>query len=281
MVTIKNEIIRVEIIEKGAEIRFVSVNGEQRFWNGDPAFWDGVAPVLFPNCGAMRDDKYTIDGVEYTIPKHGFAKDIDFSVESVSDNSAVFLLTDNPDTLKCYPWHFEFRIKYTLVGASIRVEYDVKNNSESSMYFALGSHEAYYCPEGVEDYDIIFEHKETLKSYLAEEGILLRKADTVLFESDTLPLYDKYFKIDALILTDLKSRFATLRNRKNGKSVSVSFPDCNYLLIWTEPGAPFVCLEPWTAPPSYIDEDYDIKKKEGMMALEPHTHYKKSHIIYF
>ena len=281
MVTIENGTIKVEIIEKGAEIRRVNVNGEERFWNGDPKFWDGVAPVLFPNCGGMRDDKYTIGGVEYTIPKHGFAKNMDFAVESVSGNSATFLLTDTEDTLKCYPWHFEFRIKYTLVAASIRVEYDIKNNSESPMYFALGSHEAYLCPEGVEDYDVIFERKETLKSCLVDEGILYRKTETVLYESDTLPLYNKYFEIDALVLTDLKSRFATLRNRKNGKSVSVSFPDCNYLLIWTKPNAPYVCLEPWTAPPSYFGEGYEIEKKEGMIALEPHTHYKNSHIIYF
>jgi galactose mutarotase-like enzyme len=145
-----------------------------------------------------------------------------------------------------------------LVAGSIRVEYDVKNNSQSPMYFALGSHEAYLCPEGVEDYDVIFERKETLKSVQVEKGIMSRKTETVLFESDTLPLYNKYFEIDALVLTDLKSRFVTLRNRKNGKSVSVSFPDCNYLLIWTIPEAPYVCLEPWTAPPSYLDEDYDI-----------------------
>lgn len=281
MVNLENGILKVEIIEKGAEIRSVTVNGEDRFWNGNPEYWDGVAPVLFPNCGGMKDDKYTLDGKEYTIQKHGFAKDMNFTVESVSGNSAVFLLTDTEDTLKSYPWHFEFRIKYTLVAASISVEYDIKNNSECPMYFGLGSHEAYLCPEGVEDYDIIFERKETLKSIQVEDGILSRKTETVLFESDTLPLYNKYFVIDALVLTDLKSRFVTLRNRKNGKSVSVSFPDCNYLLIWTMPGAPYVCIEPWTAPPSYLDEGYDIKKKEGMTALEPHTHYKNSHIIYF
>lgn len=281
MVTIENGTVKVEIIERGAEIRRVNVNGEERFWNGDPKFWDGVAPVLFPNCGGMRDDKYTIGGVEYTIPKHGFAKNMDFAVESVSGNSATFLLTDTEDTLKCYPWHFEFRIKYTLVAASIRVEYDIKNNSESPMYFALGSHEAYLCSEGVEDYDVIFERKETLKSCLVDEGILYRTTETVLYESDTLPLYNKYFEIDALVLTDLKSRFVTLRNRKNGKSVSVSFPDCSYLLIWTKTNAPYVCLEPWTAPPSYFGEGYEIEKKEGMIALEPNTHYKNSHIIYF
>ncbi len=281
MVTLENGIIKVEILEKGAEIRRVTVNGEERFWNGDPSFWTGVAPVLFPNCGGMRDGRFTVYGQEYKIPKHGFAKNMDFILERKSGNSATFLLTETDETLKCYPWRFEFRIKYTLVAASLKVEYSVKNNSQNAMYFALGSHEAYSCPEGVEDYDIIFERKETLKSVQVENGILSRKTETVLFDSDTLPLYNKYFVVDALVLTDLKSRFVTLRNRKNGKEVSVSFPDCSYLLIWTMPEAPFVCIEPWTAPPSYLDEGHEISLKEGMTELSAGENYKNSHTIYF
>ena len=51
MVTINNGIIEAQIIEKGAEIRKLTVCGEDRFWSGDEKFWGGVAPVLFPNCG--------------------------------------------------------------------------------------------------------------------------------------------------------------------------------------------------------------------------------------
>ena len=281
MVTLCNGIITAEIIEKGAEIRRVTVNGEDRFWSGDPEFWDGVAPVLFPNCGGMKDNKYTLNGKEYNIVKHGFAKSMDFIVESASNNSAVFLLTDTEETLKSFPWNFEFRVKYTLVAASIKVEYSIKNNSDSAMYAAVGGHEAYACPEGIEDYDIIFEKKETLRSIQVEEGILSRKTETMLYDSDTLPLYNKYFEIDALVLTDLKSRFVTLRNRKTGKQVSVSFPDSDYLLIWTMPGAPYVCIEPWTAPPSYLDEDYDITKKEGTAKIEAGDIFNCKHTIYF
>lgn len=281
MVILNNGIIQIEIIEKGAEIRRALVNGEDRFWSGNPDIWDGVAPVLFPNCGGMKDDKYTINGKEYSIVKHGFAKNMDFTVESRSKNSAVFLLTDTEETLKSYPWHFEFRVKYTLVAASIKVEYSIKNNSNTPMYAAVGGHEAYSCPEGIEDYDIIFEKKETLRSIQVEDGILSRKTETVLYDSDTLPLYNKYFEIDALVLTDLKSRFVTLRNRKNGKNVSVSFPDSDYLLIWTIPEAPYVCIEPWTAPPSYLDEDYDITKKEGTSKIEAGETLNCRHIIYF
>ena len=281
MVILDNGNIRAEINELGAEIRRVTVSGEERLWSGDTAFWGGVAPVLFPICGGLKDDKFTIEGKEYNLAKHGFAKNMEFSVESKTNVSAVFLLTDTPETLEVYPWHFEFRIKYTLTGTSISVDYDIKNTSSTPMYTSVGSHEAYACPEGIEDYDIIFERKETLKAARVNGTLIERTTDTVLYDSDTLPLYNKYFDIDALVFTDIKSRFVTLRNRKNGKATSVSFPGFDYLLLWMKPGAGYICIEPWTTIPSYTDDGYDITLKEGMQKVLPNEHFKKNHIIYF
>lgn len=281
MVVLDNGNVRAEIAELGAELRSVKVNGEERMWNGDPAFWSGVAPVLFPICGGLKDDKFTVNGKEYDLAKHGFAKNMEFKVESSSNVMAVFLLTETPETLAVYPWSFELRIKYILTGTAIRVEYDVKNTSNSLMYTAIGSHEAYACPEGIEDYDIIFERKETLKAARVAGKLIERKTDTVLYESNTLPLYNKYFDVDALVFTDLKSRFATLRNRKTGKSTSVGFDGFDYLLLWTKPGAGYICIEPWTTIPSYTDDGHDISLKEGIKTVLPNEALSLAHTIYF
>ena len=74
MITLKNSMMTVDIDTNGAEIRRIIVNGEDRLWNGDPAVWHGTAPVLFPMCGGLRDDKFTHCGKEYTLQKHGFAR---------------------------------------------------------------------------------------------------------------------------------------------------------------------------------------------------------------
>lgn len=281
MTVLDNGHIRIEISTLGAEIRRVTVDGEERFWSGDPEFWEGVAPVLFPICGGLKDDKFTLNGKEYTLEKHGFAKKMNFEVCEKTNVSAVFLLTQTEETLKMYPWCFELRIKYLLTGTSIKVEYDVKNTSNSVMYTAIGAHEAYACPEGIEDYDIIFEKKETLKAAEVDGRLLKRCTETVLYESDTLPLYNKYFDVDALVFTDIRSRYATLRNRKTGKSVSVDFNGFDKLLLWTKPGAGYICIEPWTTVPSYTDDSYDISLKEGMTAISPNGHFIKKHTIYF
>ena len=281
MVVLDNGIIRAEIAEFGAEIKRITVNGEEKLWNGDEKFWTGTAPVLFPICGGIPENKFILNSKEYTLAKHGFARNSLFCVENTTNTSATFLLTSNEETLKSYPWEFEFRVKYTLSASKINVEYDVLNLSDSVMYTAVGSHEAYLCEDSIEDYDVIFEKEETLKTHRLEGTLISRKTDTVLFESRVLPLYNKYFDIDALIFTDVKSRFVTLRNRKNGKSVSVDFDGFDFLLLWTKPNAPYICIEPWTTSPSYTDDGYDLSQKEGMTAVNPKEHFKKTHSIYF
>ena len=280
MIILNNGILKVEIAETGAEIRRVTVCGEDAFYDGNPEIWSGVAPVLFPICGGLKNDTYTLNGKSYTIPKHGFARKSLFEVEDAWATGAVFLLRDNADTLKAFPWSFELRIKYTLSGSCINVEYDVFNKSDSKMYMSIGSHEAYSCPEGIEDYDIIFEKKETLKAFKVVGTSLSREYDIMLNCGDTLPLYNKYFDIDALVFSDIKSRFVTLKNRKTGRSISVSFDGCNYLLLWTKPEAPYICIEPWAGIPSFLDEGSEISQKEGINAVEPNGHFTLSHKIY-
>ena len=281
MVTLKNSIMSVEISEKGAEMRRVTVNGEERLWSGDPAFWTGTAPVMFPICGGLPDDKFTYAGREYTLIKHGFARLTDFEVEKQNGLSATFLLRSNAETLKMYPWEFEFRIAYSLKGSRIEIDYDVKNLSDDTMYVSPGAHEAYACPEGIEDYDVIFEKKETLYSCVLHGNLISENRIPIIKDTDTLPLYYSYFAVDALVFKDLKSRFATLRNRKTGKSTSVSFEGFDYFLLWTKPQAGYICMEPWTGIPPMIGSDIDITQKDGITAVKAGDTLKATHSIYF
>lgn len=282
MVVLDNGKIRAEIHELGAEIRRVTLDGEERMWNADPKYWTGVAPVLFPICGSLRDEKYTHEGKEYILESHGFARRMVFEVEDKGETYAVFLLKDNEETLKKYPWHFELRIRYTLTGASIRVAYSVKNTSDTPMIAAIGSHEAYLCPGVMEDYDVIFERKETALAALFDDGIMTKERKTVLYEGNVLPLWTKEMEeLGTYVFTDLRSRFATLRNRRTGRSVSVAFEGFEYFLIWSMAGSNFICLEPWTTCPPQEFEGYELSKKEGMESIAPAATMEKVHTIYF
>ena len=131
---------------------------------------------------------------------------------------------------------------------------------------------------GVKDV-LIFEREETLNALGLNGTLCTRNATTVLKDSKVLPLYNKYFDIDALIFTDIKSRFVTLRNRKTGKQVKVDFPNCDYFLLWHKPNSPYMCLEPWDGIQDLADSSFDITEKEGIIALEKGKVYNHTHSI--
>ena len=282
MVTLKNETLTVQINEIGAEIKSVTKkDGMNLMWPGCPDVWNNTAPLMFPICGGLKEDKYILDGKEYTLPKHGFTRNALFSVEEATDTKAVFLLKESEETLKGFPFKFELRVIYTIAEASIKVKYKVDNKDDKTMYFSIGSHEAYYTPEGIEDYDVIFPQKETLDAAPLYGNILSKAGKRIITDSDTIALYDKYFTIDALVFTTLKSRSATLRNRKTGRSVRVDFPFANYFLLWHKHGSPYICLEPWTGIPDIEGSDYDITHKEGITTLLAGDTYLGEHTITF
>jgi galactose mutarotase-like enzyme len=104
---------------------------------GNPDFWGGQSPVLFPTVGALKDDKYIFEGQTYELPRHGFARRRVFEVKGFSENEVVFELNSDEESLKIYPFEFSLEIKYVLTENKLTVSYNVKNLSQKEMYFSL------------------------------------------------------------------------------------------------------------------------------------------------
>lgn len=279
MVTIENEELKVSINPIGAELTSICCGSQEYLWQADEEVWAGRAPVVFPICGGLKEDKFRLNGREYTLLKHGFARKMPFTVESQTADSATFLLCSDSQTKKSYPFDFELRISYTLCGGSVKVGYDVTNMSDEKMYFSIGAHEGYSTPEGIEEYDIIFEKEETAGSYILDGNLLEHNTIPVIENTDTLPLKYDYFSVDALVFKDLRSRSATLKNRKTGRGVRVDFDGFDYFLLWTKPGAGYICLEPWCGIQDPVDSDMDITHKEGINVLDRGETFSRTHTI--
>lgn len=279
MITLSNRKLTVKIDELGAQIRSVVKEEKEYMWQAEPQIWKATAPLMFPICGGLKDDKFIYEGKEYNLMKHGFARNMMFTVEQHDSESAVFLLTANEESKKVYPFDFELRLIYTLSDDAITIAYRVDNVGEKTMYFSIGSHEGYYTPEGIEDYDIIFPQKETLNSVMVDGNLLQDHTLPIIKDSNVLPLYDKYFLVDCLLFKTLKSRSATLRNRKTGKSIRVDFPDAPYFVLWHPHGAPFICIEPWAGIPDDHHSTYDLSEKEGIISLGAGMCYRATHTI--
>ncbi len=279
MVNLKNGQLTATISTKGAELKSLKNRNREYIWCGNPEFWSGTSPILFPIIGFLKDGKCFIDGKEYNIQKHGFARNMEFSVESLTENSAVFLLKSDFETLKCYPFNFEFRVVFTLNSNSLSVEYKVKNTDDKKMYFSIGAHEAYATEGVIEDYDLIFSEKENFDTMLLNNFLISNKKLHLYSDTNILPLKEEYFKLDTLIFENLNSKSVVLKNRKNGKEVEIDFSNSDYLAIWHVPNAKYICIEPWNGVPDYDNTDYDFTKKTGIICLEANKEYSNIHKI--
>lgn len=276
-ITITNGNLTLTVSTQGAEIQSLVKNSKEYIWCGNPDVWSGHAPILFPICGGLKDDKFIYKGKEYVLPKHGFARLSEFEVENQTNTSATFLLKSTPETLNCYPFEFELRTIFELCDDTLNVTYRVTNTGDDKMYFSIGAHEAYACEGGIEDYSVIFEQKEKLDRVLVDGNLMTYNRQLIAENTDKLALKNEYFNLDAIILDDVKSRKVTVKGEN--KAIDVKFDDHDYLLIWTKPGAEYICIEPWCGIPDYVDSDNDITTKKGIICIDAKESCDRKHTI--
>lgn len=275
MIRLHNKLITVKVDKLGAEIKSITANGREIMWQGEEG-WKRTAPTLFPFCGAFINGKYTYKGEEYECEKHGFARTSEFEVEKKSKKSATLLLKSSEETLKCYPFEFEFRVIFTISGKSLIIEYDVKNKTDGEMYFSVGSHEGYICKGGIENYDVIFPRRETLDTYIINENGITQEKMPILKHGKILPLLEGYLENDSLVIDNMASRRIILRNRINGERIKVEFPGFDYFVIWSIPEHEYICLEPWAGFPATTES---IEERRGIIRLKKGRRKKLMHKI--
>ena len=278
-IKLSNGKIEATVSTRGAELTDLKKEGRAVLWEGDPAVWGFHAPILFPICGGLKDGKYFYGGKEYALPRHGFARFSEFEIEESDGTRAVFLLRENADTLKQYPFAFLFRVIYTLEDDALRVDYRVTNPADTDLLFSVGAHEAYACPEGVGEYSVLFDCPETLDSVSLVDGLLGQKTVNYGENVRELPLRDELFAADALVFLGLRSRKVQLVHRKTQRSVALDFAGHDAFLLWTKPGAKYICLEPWCGYPDAVDADRLLEHKGGIIRLTPGSAITKTHRI--
>ena len=278
--TINDGKLFVDINSKGAELwRIYDRQGNDFLWNGDSKFWGRRAPTLFPICGGMIGDGYIYEGKEYSMPKHGFCRDAEFELETAESNRAVYLIRNNEERFKLYPFRFEFRIEYIVFDGALQVKYRVKNLGDKTMYFSVGSHEAYACPEGIESYKVGFEVPERLESLEIADN-LVQSGRTLIGENVTeLPMSYDYFKVDALCFQNIISKRVSLVG--NGRRIDVEFDGFEYVLLWTKQQAPFLCIELNCGIDDYADSNRVLQQKKGSVALDGGKEHVLCHSMRF
>jgi len=285
--TIKNNNFQVSIKSTGAELcSFKSLHTNKEYiWKADPNIWASHAPNLFPIIGCLKEDAFIYKGKEYNCPKHGFIRrNKDITLIAKTSKSLTFGLKYSEDTLKIYPFEFEFQIKYTLADIKLTIQHTIINHGHNDMLFSLGGHPGFTCPlndnELYSDYYLEFEKAETAESWQVMKNGLIGKNTFPAFDEPTkINLHSKLFDNDALVFKNLNSSVIRLKSKKSSQVLSVAFEDFPYLGIWAQPNAPYVCIEPWLGIADSFDSNRELEDKEGILILKPKKEFIASYSI--
>ena len=284
MIVLKSDQLNVEFQTLGGALSSIKdKEGVEYLWQGDPTYWSGQAPVLFPICGSVRNDTVLYDNEdgsqkEGKIPRHGLVRKKEFTLVEQTDNSVTFAIEDDEEMYANYPYHFRLEITYTVTGKTIRTQYKIYNKeSEKSMPYFIGGHPGFNCPllddEVYEDYYLEFEKPETctVPKPFPETGMLdLKDRNSWLNNQKEIDLNYDFFSYDAVTLDELESRTVALRSRKHDKGLKLDFKEFPNLIVWsTLNKGPFIALEPWSGLSTSIEEGDRLEDKKDVKILKP------------
>ena len=256
----------------GAELSSLTdADGRELMTDADPAYWTGRAPILFPIVGRLNGDVLRVDGVTYPMKQHGFARRLPFAVVAHEPHRVALTLTDSPETRAQYPFAFRLEIAFTLEGATLNIDATASNPGTVALPASLGFHPAFAWPlpygAARADHRIEFEREEAGTITRLDRSLVAGERASPL-DGRTLPLADALFADDALIWAPVGSQAVTY-GAPAGPRLRVAFPDTPILGVWTKPGAPFVCIEPWHGiadPQGYAGE---FRDKPGVFSVPP------------
>ncbi|WP_242147989.1 aldose 1-epimerase family protein [Sphingomonas sp. BAUL-RG-20F-R05-02] len=273
LIEIKGGGLSAAINPFGAELTHLrDAQGRELMTDADPKFWTGHAPLLFPFVGRLNGDMLRLDGAEYPMKQHGFARRHNFALVNHDAASAHFRLVDDAETRAVYPFAFALDATYSIAGATLTVAIAITNRGDVAMPASFGFHPAFAwpLPYGAprEDHRIVFAADQPGTLVELNDGLATSADRASPLDGRVLHLKEGLFDDDALIWNGLASR-SVRYGASTGPQLDVAF-DADKLGIWSKPGAArFVCIEPWHGIADPAGHTGDFRDKPGVFEIAP------------
>ena len=249
--TLTSDLLTISIATHGAELcSIIDRSGREYLWQADPRYWKRHSPILFPIVGSVRDGHFTIDGRQYSMSQHGFARDSDFTPLGSTGDEAWYELTSSDTTLAAYPYKFRLQVGYRLTGETVTVIWRVTNTDDRDIYFQIGAHPAFYYPDYGSDGErgyLWFDREDSFTYLRIGDGAFASLTPhSQPLDGHLLRLDTHTFDIDTFIIEGSQLTSVALLDRERRPHLTMQF-DSPLLGIWSPPrkDAPFVCIEPW------------------------------------
>lgn len=270
--------MRARVEAHGAElVGLWDAEGIQYIWEGDPAYWAGRNPNLFPLVGDLENGQVWAGNKLCRMGRHGFARRKDFALVRQNGDEITLELRDDPETLEQYPFPFSFQVTHKLHSNGFSTTYRVKNTGSEAMPYCVGGHTAFRCPllpgERFEEYRLLFDQEEdTLSPCLNGEGRISFRRETAHFLAGSRELeldLARFAHYNTLMFRELRSHGVSLVHPDTGRGVRLDFSQFPMVAFWTTPGANYLCLEPWQGCAATDEETGQFDEKPYHILLAP------------
>ena len=247
-INITSPLLSLTVSALGAEMQSLQdARGQEWLWQGDPAYWSGRAPLLFPIVGRAPENRIAVGPHSAEMAQHGFARRTMFHLAQQAPDMCCFVLEDSAQTRAVYPFAFRLSVTYRLDGAALTTTVAVENRSATPMPFGFGFHPAFAWPlPGAAGRP----HRVTLANGGApamarlRDGLLPPERLPSPFADGMLTLSEGLFDADAMIFPEGAGE-ALSYGVEAGPGLSFRFDNLPNLALWSKPGAAFLCVEPW------------------------------------
>lgn len=276
--------LSISVSSHGAELCSIVCGGIEYLWQADPAYWKRHSPVLFPIVGSLWNGVFRYGGKEYPMSQHGFARDMDFTLVSKTQDEIWYRLESDDSTREKYPFDFVLEIGYRLEDNAIHVMWRVHDTGDSTMYYQIGAHPAFYYPDFRPDtghrgyfsfgrraagggYDKVQDLEYII---IKEKGCAdVQTRYRLHLDDGLLPVDTHTFDRDALIIENGQVQRVVL-HAPDGRPWLALSCDAPELGLWSPVGknAPFVCIEPWYGRCDRADFTGDISQRDWIQHLE-------------
>lgn len=288
--TIENDQLICTIDSRGCELKSVrDIKTDREYmWNGDPAFWSRTSPVLFPFVGGVKNKKYRYDGKDYEMSQHGFARDMEFTLISNTEDEIWMELTDTDETMAKYPFHFRLKTGFRLDHRTLSVIWRVENPNDSDMFFAIGAHPGFMMPEDERhEFRLYDKNGKPVQSIVnrifAGNGCVSDRTEVIKTPDGILPITDHLFDGDALVIENGQLGQAVLaKEGSDTADITVRFTS-PLAGLWSPPKkkAPFICIEPWYGRCDSENFEGELKERDYEQTLEPGKEFRAEYDIIF
>ena len=279
---IHNDNFVLEVDSHGAEACSLVYNGLKILRTKDEV-WGRSAPLLFPIVGCLKDNYTIINNKKYNLTKHGFLRDHEFKLHSISDNKITLVDKYNESSLMMYPYKYEAYVTYELFDNNVKTTIKIKNIDNVSYKYNIGGHPGFNCPlykdEKFSDYRIVFSKEESFSTPSYYDGLWDFNNPAYTFSNvKEIKLDYKYFKPDAFVIKNIKSREVYLLNKEN-KGICFKFNGFNTLAFWTKPENKYLCYEPWSGYDDLVNSNHNFLEKDDLIEIKPGEEKEVSYII--